>query len=201
MVYDRVNPHYAVAANHLSANAGAQRLGEAFARYNVFGGPTSITIFSDKLVFDFPTVLVRDYQTVASILNLTYDGLREDFEDARFETIDVRSAEHAQLQMPHEVEKYLERFRLNRIEPGASLGPVVQEFAGIMRVRSVDDSWQCRLAVEKSIAVTNGLFVDMAVTLRDAEQAPFAEKYEIFRRIAKGCNEMLGLSPVEEPQQ
>src|SRR5689334_8080237 len=55
MLHDALGTRLNIQPSELSVNPGA-KLSEVNARYAIFGGQSAVTLFSDRLAFDFPAI-------------------------------------------------------------------------------------------------------------------------------------------------
>src|SRR5262245_44039399 len=90
--------------------ASSFNLGEVRARYAVYGGNTSVSLQSDKLVLDFPNLLQSDLPIVADIMHSVHDAFPKAFSDVPYNRIEVLAYEHLQLQENEAVARFLDRY-------------------------------------------------------------------------------------------
>src|SRR5689334_3270865 len=67
VIFKQVGAKIPVHVNEFSAYASG-KLNEMYARYNVYGGPSSVSLFSDRLAIDFPNLLPADIPLVGELL-------------------------------------------------------------------------------------------------------------------------------------
>jgi hypothetical protein len=73
MIFTAVGGKIPVNAKEFSAVMSAN-VGEVHARYNVYGGASSLSVFADRLSADFPVLTPADYPLVRVLLKTAHDA-------------------------------------------------------------------------------------------------------------------------------
>jgi hypothetical protein len=170
MVYDalaaKINPSVA----EFSVDP-ANVLGEARARYRLFGGTTSIFIQADRLAFDFPGLLPTDYPIVLDVVGTIHDAFPQAFPELNYERVEIHSSEHLDLVENGAVERFLQRYEIAATDHPFS-SPVVIQPGLKFTIVSQDQSWQCALLAERSLLTATALYVGLSISIRNLGNAP-----------------------------
>jgi hypothetical protein len=200
MVHDALVGKIVVNPSDLSVNP-ASVLGDARARYNIFGGGTSVTLHSDKLVFDFPGLIPPDYELVRDVMLSIHDAFPTAFPEANYDRLEAQSLDHLELLESGAVGHFLDRYRLPEIDRSFS-SPVVSQPQVKFTVVAQDQSWQCSLAVERSLVSATALFAVLNVSLRNVSpSAPFLDKARTINKLANSCLRVVGLENINASVQ
>lgn len=194
LIYRSLTPRYMVTVADLSANGGP-KLSDAWAKYQLRGAPSSITLFSDRLYFDFVNLLDSDYLIMYDIIGHVHDKFPNVFPQLDYDRIETQSATHFELAHPAKVDDYLNLFEAkNSLSAFASFGNFVDERIARFGVMAADQSWRCRFGVDRSLSLPNGVFIDMTLTLRYKEKnGTFTETLLLAQRISEACRTTLML--------
>jgi hypothetical protein len=191
MVYDALSKKVAVNPSDFSVNVSTV-LNEAQARYNLFAGPASVVLRSDKLIFDFPIVIPSDYPIVRDVMSSIHDAFPNAFPELTSGRIDVQSAEHLEL-LEHGVDQFFDRFALPELEKSFG-SPVVARPGVKFNVVAQDQSWECAFVSERSLLSATAVFILLNVTLRNADfRTPYADKSAAISALANSCRAVVGL--------
>jgi hypothetical protein len=194
MVHDalagKTNPSVA----DFSVNPAAAVLGEARARYRLFGGATSISIQADRLAFDFPNLLPAEYPIVFDVIAAIHDAFPKSFPELAYERVEAQSVDHLDLVENGAVERFLGRYEIATTD-NAFPSPVVMQPGLKFTVVAQDQSWQCALLAERSLLSATALFVSLNMSIRALSDAPsYSDK---MARITAVTNSVLGFIGLE----
>jgi hypothetical protein len=194
LIYRALAPKVAISAAEFSANAGF-KLSEVFARFNLYGGANSITLYSDRLSFDFSNLLRADFPVVFDLMRSVHDEFPAVFPSCEYEQVEATGMHHFDLLPPGEVNEYLARFgATERLQSFSAVTPeFVLEPCARFGVKAADESWKCRFGVDRSLALANGLFVDSQMTLRLGNAVPFVDKLIFAEKIGNAYFQALEL--------
>jgi hypothetical protein len=198
MIYSSLQPSFAISANDFSVNR-SNRLGEICIKFNLYSGPNSIALFSDRLAFEFVNLVTTDYPVVLDLLHRVHDAFPQHFSLLESERFETQYLSHFLLPPSESVEQYLGRFAMRqRLTGFANLGDFFEDPIARISVVSADQSWQSRLSIERSLAVANGIFLDLSTILNHASwDVPFLDKVTQLRKIALAWFESLELEPTD----
>ncbi|MCK1489706.1 hypothetical protein IVB14_04525 [Bradyrhizobium sp. 180] len=187
MVYGALTPDFPVAAAELSGGAG-NKLSDVFARFNLYGGVNTATLYCDRLSFEFANLISADYPIVYDIMRRIHDALPDAFGQVGYARAEINSFIHFEVEPPGDVHHYLSRFQpTGSLQSFDNVGELVTEPVGRFHLIGADQTWRCRFGVEKSVSLANGIFVDLGIVLTNPSDAapfvPFVTKLEKASRI------------------
>jgi hypothetical protein len=175
----------------------ASVLGEARARYRLFGGATSIFIQADRLGFDFPHLVSADYPTVVDVIATIHDAFPTAFPELQYERVETQSLDHLDLVENGAVERFLHQYEIATSDnPFPS--PVVMQPGLRFTVVAQDQSWQCALLAERSLLSATALFVGLNMSLRALSTAPsYTDKMARLTAVRSSVLRSIGLENVD----
>src|SRR5262249_46906356 len=192
MVYDalagKTNPSVA----EFSVDV-ATVLGEARARYRLFGGASSIFIQADRLVFDFPNLVPADYTIVYDVIAAIHDAFPKWFPELQYERVETQCPEHLDLVENGALERFLRRYEIATTDTTFS-SPIVMQPGLKFTVVAQDQSWQCALVAERSVLIATGLFVLLNMTIRGLSNFPsYSDKMARITAVTNSVRRLIGL--------
>jgi hypothetical protein len=108
MIFDAFGSQLRVQASDLSGNPGAGTVGDIRARWSVYGGASNVTLFADRIEFDFPVLIPpSDTQLFWFILRTVHDRLPTALKSWRYDRIESGAYEHLELPPGVSVSAYL----------------------------------------------------------------------------------------------
>jgi hypothetical protein len=195
LIYEALAPVFPVTPADLSINS-SNRLSEIWAKFNLYAGPNSVTLFTDRLAFEFLNLLLPDYPLVYDLLRRVHDEFPLHFELCDYERVEAQSFVHLELLPPAEATQYLKQFeRLGDSASFSSLASfVVEEPGARMSVIAADSSWRSRIGIERSLATSNGVYLEVSTTLnKGSKEVPFDEKLRLAESIGDAWLRVLAL--------
>jgi hypothetical protein len=194
LVHDALVPDFPVKPAELSGGSG-NKLSEVFGRFNLYGGPNSVTLYTDRLSFDFVNLIPADYPIIYDLTRRVHDAFASAFEATDFDRAEATSLIHFEAEQPGAAREYLNSFQpVRSLEPFKQIGELVWEPVARFTLVGTDQTWRCRFGVEKSLALENGIFVDLNMVLSNQSKAvPFATKLELASRIGTAARTVLEL--------
>jgi hypothetical protein len=195
LIYAALAPAFPVTPADLSVNS-SNRLSEIWAKFNLYAGPNSVTLFTDRLAFEFLNLLFSDYPLVYDLLRRVADEFPSHFESCDYERVEVQSFVHLELLPPAEATQYLKRFEHKvDLAPFSSLASfVVEEPGARMSVIAADLSWRSRIGIERSLAIANGVYLEVSTTLNKvSKEVPFDEKLRLAQSVGDTWLQVLAL--------
>lgn len=194
MIYSALRSKLTLNLSDFSFNYG-NALSDVRARYNLYGGATSVSLLPDRLAFDFPNLLPTDYSIAADVMATIHDAFPKAFEERLYDRIEVQTYEHVELGSAESVIAILDRFKMPGLESYFDL-PIVQQPSCKLNLSAQDMSWQCSLQAERSLLVSSALFLAITVSLRNVTPSmPFLEKQMLIRGLMRALTTSLGLEP------
>jgi hypothetical protein len=196
MVYDalagKTNPSAAEFSIHVSTV-----LGEAGARYRLFGGATSVSIQADRLTFDFPNLVPADYPLVYDVIAAIHDAFPKRFPELQYERAEIQSLEHLDLVENGALERFLRNYEIATTDTSFP-SPAVMQPGLKFTVVAQDQSWQCALVAERSLLIATGLFVLLNTTIRGLSNLPsYSDKMTRITAVTNSMRTLIGLEHVD----
>jgi hypothetical protein len=194
MVYGALVPDFPIKPSEFSGGTG-NKLTDIFGKFNLYGGANSVALYTDKLSFDFVNLLPSDYPIVYDLMRRVHDAFPNAFPAADFDRVEATSLLHLEAEEPGAARDYLNGFPPVRpLEPFEAIGELVWEPSARFGLIGADQTWRCKFGVEKSIALENGIFVDLNMVLSNQPKTiPFATKLELASRVGTAMRGVLEL--------
>ena len=193
MVYEAMLPDVQINPVHLSSSA-THIMGEIYARYNLGGGPSSLTLRPDRLEFEFRNVLASDVPVTYDFMRRMHDAFGKTFPELKYDRVETYSLEHDEVLPPGDVDKYLDLFKRPIRGAFTDLGDFNEEPSGLIHATAKDQSWACRLRMERSLLIPNGIFCEYSMNMnKQGSETSFDEKLAFALKLSKACFEALGL--------
>ena len=173
MIFTGVGAKIPVNSKEFSAVTSAN-VGEVQGRYNIYGGPSSISIFADRLSIDFPVLSTSDYPLVIDLLKTIHDGFASEFSNYPVRRMQSSSTDHIELLPPNTVTEFLARHRLPSL--GETFGAEAIIEPGIkFSVKGTTVAWEYAVTAEQSLFHAAALFVTHTLKLNDITKLPTFE--------------------------
>jgi hypothetical protein len=197
MIHDSLSDLIPLKSSEFTVIASAQ-LSEVRARYAVYGGRSTVAIGPDALVFDFPGLMPTDTPVAQQILARVHDVFAQAFPEGKYDTINVQYYQHLEfIDQSANPSDYLMQFTFPN--PPKTLGAAVVLLpAGKCEIIAPDQSWQCTLAVERSLPNARAVFVAITFSMKKVDaSSSYADKLEHAQKIVQCCHQLLGLEEID----
>lgn len=176
-----------IQASELSANASPQ-LSEVRARYNIYGGGSAVTLFADRIAFDFPAINGGDLPLIYEIMGTVHDNFPTTFPELKFGRAEVQDLSHLDLGSQDQVKAFFERFVFQSVSDAFKDYPTQITYGPKFQVISEDGRFRSNVFVESSALSSTAVFSSINSTLAMAEGSkPFLEKAQFMEAITKRC--------------
>lgn len=165
MIYDALGNRLNLRPSELSL-APALSFGEARARYSVYGGSTSVSLYADRVAFDFPGLVPSDIAIIQEIMMAVHDSLPKTFPSIEPGRIEIEDYAHLDIGTQEAVSAFLNNYRLLSVEAtfGEDLA-VINTPSVRYSVVAQDGSWKSVVGVEPSQLSTTAIFGTISTTL------------------------------------
>jgi hypothetical protein len=184
MLFTSVGARIPVLVNQFSASVPG-KISDIYARYNVYGGTSSITLFPDKLVFDFPQLLPPDLPLVSDLLKIVHDKFAVEFRPVTYGRVDLLLSEHLEILAPNTVTALLARSRIDSVVETFGDDAVIEPAIRFV-AKSSKPPWTCAVMAEQSLLNAAALFIGESISLTDARAVPsFDEKFTLVSQIGQ----------------
>ncbi len=199
LIYEALSGTLPISSKEFSA-VPANQLSEVRANYSVYGGTSLVSLSSDALHFDFPSLQTVDRPVVENILSRVHDAFPKRFPELSYEKISMQSHQHLEfVNAKDNPVDYLSQFTLPNST--AELKSVVVQPGGKFELISEDQTWTCSVGVERSIPNVRAVFVAQNMTLNRVEpSSPYQEKAQKVQTIMDMCHKLLGLEASDAAQ-
>ncbi len=177
LVYSTLSPRINVKLGDLSV-VGGDNLGQIFARYSLFGGASTVSLYSDRLVASFVGVKPGDTFLLADICRSIHNGLQREFEHLGMLSFDYRVQEHKRILGPVTASQFLFRFA----HPGIKMlvDSTSTKYEPGLRMRLISDAATMDFSMERSHHFPDSVFLLSHVIVSVASTYPSYEaKYKI----------------------
>jgi hypothetical protein len=173
-IFRLVGARIPVAVNEFSTHVPG-RVSEMYARYNVYGGASSVSLFADKLIMDFPSLLPADIPLVRELLKIVHDGFAGAFTQVSYSRVDIQSGSHLEVLAPDTVKEFLERYKIANVEKVFGEAGAITEPAVRFAAKGSRPPWTYALMIEQSLVNAAAIFVYADLKLTDASMLPTFE--------------------------
>lgn len=197
MIFTSVGARVPVLVGQFSASVPS-KVSDIYARYNIYGGASSITLFPEKLVFDFPQLLPPDMPLVRDLLRIVHDTFATDFPQATYERIDMQASSHVELLPPDTVTEFLAPHLIKSLghtfaEMEAVVAPAIRFSA-----KSSKPPWTCTMMIEQSLMNVAALYIWETISMTQASAVPtFDDKFQLFAHIGAQAMKAFNLEHVD----
>jgi hypothetical protein len=193
MIFKSVGAKIPVQVSQLSISTST-KVSDTYARYNVYGGVSSITLFPDKLVFDFPQLLPPDIPLVRDLLRTVHDGFATEFSQVCYARVEIQTAEHLEIMPPNTVAEFLGRYRIKGLEEAFAEAKAVVEPAIRFSAKSSKPPWTCIMMAEQSLMNAAAIYYWESISLSDAAAVPtFDDKFRLVANVGEIVLRAFGL--------
>jgi hypothetical protein len=192
MIYDLLGQRLNVQPSEFSTNP-TNTLGEARAKYNVYGGGSSVSLLADRIAFEFPSLAPTELPIVHEIMGKVHDGFRDHFSEIEQGRVEVQDYAHLDIGSQEAVNTFLNRFQVQGVAEAFGSG-VINVPSAKFTVISEDGSWQSAITVERSQMQTSALFGATQLSLHKfTPTQSYLEKAGVVFDITKRCLLAVGL--------
>jgi hypothetical protein len=193
-IYERLRERITIKSNEFSAPLAAAHMGDLYAKYSIFGGNASVTLFPDKLIFDFPNLTVSDQLLVNDIMRAVHDGLSTAFPELSSRRIEIVDLAHLDVGSVELVESFMRLFYAGQIGMRATQLPLIYRAAGRLLISADDGAWQNSVLIDRSLAKTTALFVSFSMSFFNVPWSlSFEEKQALVLTASGNCLRLLDL--------
>lgn len=192
-LYEALGPRLNIQPAELSANAGTQ-LSEVRARYNIYGGPSAVTLMADRIAFDFPNITTSDLALVYEIMGSIHDRFPNVFPELKLGRVEVQDMSHLDLGSQEDVSAFFERFNIPALSGAFHDLPAQIVCGAKFHVTSEDGKWKCNVIVEPSQVSSTAVFGVINATLMKPEPtAKYLDKAAFINNLTQRCLSALDL--------
>lgn len=166
----------------------SNQLSEVRARYSIYGGSSAVTLFADRVAFDFPGISGGDLALVYDIMGTIHDAFPNAFPELHFARAEVQDRSHLDLGSQDSVKEFFDRFAVQAVSDAFSDLPSQFVFGPKFQVASEDGRFRCEVSVEPSATLSTAIFGSLSTTLPVTDAAmPFLEKAQFIQNLTQRC--------------
>jgi hypothetical protein len=196
MTYDVLGTRLNIQPSELSVTP-ATNFAEARARYSVYGGSSSVSLFADRIAFDFPGLVSSDVSIMHEIMAAIYDSFPRAFPEVSPARIEAQDYAHLDIGTQEAVAAFLNKYRVSAVE--ATFGndmPVISTPSVRYSIVAQDGTWKSIVSVETSQLSTTALFCTISTSLLKLPDRPnFITTLSRFQAITLRALASLDLEP------
>lgn len=143
----------------------SNNLGESCVRFTVLGTSNSISLYSDRLTFDFPYIQPRDFDWCKNIVDRVFASCRRSLSQHKFVTIEALGSVHASIAENCRVSDYLDGFALESVRASLDSNSQIHNPGAKFGFQDRKGVWTARCIMKKSETVPNAVFVHFSLTI------------------------------------
>ena len=186
---DLTNPH----PGDFSA-ASPTELGEAWCKYRIFGGSSSVVLRAESLALTFANLLNTDYPIVVEIVRQAMEVLLPALGGYERHSYAVSSNYHVEVMNGH-ADDYLARHASREIDYAAKGQPALEYRPTVgFTLRSSDGYRVFRRTIEQSEVLKNGLFIANYIFVSMPQLTTFDEELDWLDRTGDLANSTAGIA-------
>jgi hypothetical protein len=196
LIFKRVGARIPVKVNEFSTYAPG-KLSEMNARYNVYGGPSSVSLFPDKLTIDFPHLAPADIPLVGELLKIIHDGFAAEFKQVCYSRVEIQDGAHMEVLPPDSAKDLLGLYQIKSVEETFREAGAVTEAGIKFAAKCASPPWSYSLMAEQSLLNAAAVYTFSTTSLLDAKAVPtFEEKNNLAASIAQLALKSFGAEQV-----
>ena len=179
------------------SSAFTTELGEAWCKYRIFGGSSTIVLRADSLALNFPNIVRTDDTIVREVLRRSVDILLPALGSYEEHSYHLSTDQHASV-VNGQSEQYLAQHASANIESSES--EVAMEYRPCIgfTLRTSDGHRVLRRTIEQSEVLENGLFIADHVFVRMPELTKFEEELRWLVHVNNMANRAAGIKAQED---
>ena len=175
------------------STASSADLGEAWSKYRVFGGSSTVLLRAGSLALTFPNIRNTDYPTLAEIAQQALEGLLPALGGYEQHSYTVAPSYHVEI-MDGGSGEYLARHASREIEDAARAQSAMAYRPTIgFTLRSNDGYRMLQRRIEQSEALENGLFISNHFFVSLPSLTTFDEEIDWLNRTSSLANTISGI--------
>ena len=164
MVHSALTPNINISPRDFSAHAG-NNLSDVWAKYNFFGGASSVVLSSEKLSIEFPNIASTEYEMILRLIGQIDASFPVKFPDRKFSTIQAVVYEHAHISSDRTPAEYMHRYSMPEVGNICRDIGAVQIPSARFSIVGNDGTWRASCLVEPSDYIPSALFLHFDIAL------------------------------------
>lgn len=179
---------------HDFSTASPADLGEAWCKYRIFAGSSTIVLRPDSLRFAFPTLLDTDYPIVTEMIRRGMEFLLPALGGYKRHSYSLASNRHVAV-MDGAADTHLARFASDEIADAVRTEPAMEYRPSVgFTLRTDDGNRVLRRSVEQSEVLPNGLFVTTHIFVSVPVLTRFEDEIRWIKQVSEIANHAAGIT-------
>jgi len=192
MIFTRLGAKIPVNTKEFSLVQSAN-VGEFQIRYSIYGGPSSISMFADRLCIEFPVLTPSDNPLAREVLKTVHDGFVSEFPNCPTTRVQRLSSDHIEILPPHTVKAFLAQHRFPRLEEAFKTEAIIEPSIKF-NAKDTAQAWEYAVMAEQSLLHAAALFVMHTLKLLDVSRVPtFEDKVALAMHVERLTLNAFGL--------
>lgn len=164
---------------------GGLSLGDCSAELRIFGGNSTLTLKANGVIADFPSITPDRIPFVNSVIFQGYEALRAEFSELEVRSIESNAGHHLEIVGDGSVQEVLAGDRNSALERRVRKSKdLVFEPAARFRLVSKEGKWNCKVTLEKSEVVNDGIFLYREIIASDLSDCETTQQqFELIEHI------------------
>ena len=179
------------------STASPTELGEAWCKYRMFGGSSTIVLRTDAVAVTFSNIVRTDYALLSEILRRTVEVLLPKMRKYNEHWYHLSTSRHAAA-VNGRADEYLARDASAKIKIPAEEAEMECWPCIAFTLKTSDGYRVLRRTIEQSEVLGNGLFIADHLFVRTPEMTKFEDEARWVRRLSRAANRVAGLQEQED---
>lgn len=177
--------------------ASPSELGEAWCKYRMFGGSSSIVLRADSIEITFSNIVRADYALIGEILRRTVETLLPKIGGYDEHSCHFSTRQHVAA-VNSRVDEYLAGHASAKIKSRANEAEIELHPCIAFSLKTNDGFRVLRRTIEQSEVLENGLFVADHVFVRRPEPTRFENELQWMVRLSNAADRVAGIKEQED---
>ena len=179
------------------STASPTELGEAWCKYRMFGGASTIVLRADSIAITFSNIVRTDYGLIGEILRRAVETLLPKIGGYNEHSYHVSTSQHV-APVNGRVDGYLSSHAGAKIKSAASETEMKFQPCIAFSLKTSDGFRVLRRTIEQSEVLENGLFIADHVFVRRPELTKFDDELQWMVRLSSTADRVAGLKEQED---
>lgn len=179
------------------STASPSELGEAWCKYRMFGGSSSIVLRADSIEITFSNIVRADYALIGEILRRTVETLLPKIGGYDEHSYHFSTRQHVAA-VDGRVDEYLAGHASAKIKSRANEAEIELHPCIGFSLKTNDGFRVLRRTIEQSEVLENGLFVADHVFVRRPELTRFEDELQWMVRLSNAADRVAGIKEQED---
>ncbi len=194
-LYGALNEMLYIQPSDFVAPAGVS-LGDCSAALRIFGGNSTLTLKANGIFAEFPSISPDRIEFADAVIFQGYQALKTEFGELEIGSIEANVGRHLEITGDSNARDIMAIGSQTKLQKRADdLRDVIVEPGVRFRLVSKDGKWNCKVTVEKSEVIQNGIFLLREIIISDVSDLETAQQqFDLIRQIDLMALELVGLN-------